>query len=272
MLFFEAHREFVHNDNRKDRANTPVTPETLTYKHEAMAPISLVNGKTILDLGSCIGATGHWCLSHGAKKYTGIEFQQEYVDLSTLLLSNHWSSEKFSIVKNDIEDFLRTCQEKYDIVFACGVIYGFLNLHEILTLICSAANQSVIIDTMYPNEMPTLYSSIIEIPAIQLMVKAGGGKRSYEGIGSRPSPVALKRLMKNLGFNTDGKSIYPKKLQEKNVHDAYHDLLDREIGIKTPSRFIMKFDISGTKIDSVNESLLKDINIGRYPPMHPLTK
>lgn len=271
MLFFETYREFVDNDNRKNRSNTPVNAETLTYKHEAMAPSSLLEGKTVLDLGSCIGSTGHWCLSHGATKYTGIEFQQEYIDLSNSLLSKYWSSDKFCIIKDDIESFLKTNEDKYDIVFACGVIYGFLNVQEILKLICKSTNHSVIIDTLYPHEMLRPLSSIIEVLSTQHMIK-GGSDSSYVGFGARPSPVALGRLMHNLGFVSDQKLIYPKKLSDKTVHDVYHDLIDRQTGIKTPSRFIMRFDNSDEKIDSVNESLLKNTNIDDHPIMPILLK
>ena len=98
MLFFQKYIEFVDADNRSLRPHTPVTVETLTYKHEAMAPAYIIKDKTILDLGSCLGATGHWCLSNGAASYTGIEFQKLYVEKSTKYSINQYQRYKAKIV------------------------------------------------------------------------------------------------------------------------------------------------------------------------------
>ena len=68
---FEIATEFVDYDNRKFRMiHNKTSSEVLQNKFEVQLPIELINDKTILDLGSCLGAAGHYSLTHGAKHYT----------------------------------------------------------------------------------------------------------------------------------------------------------------------------------------------------------
>jgi 2-polyprenyl-3-methyl-5-hydroxy-6-metoxy-1,4-benzoquinol methylase len=273
MLFFQKYIEFVDADNRSLRPHTPVTVETLTYKHEAMAPAHIIKDKTILDLGSCLGATGHWCLSHGAASYTGIEFQKLYVEKSTELLLKYWDSSKFEIIQTEIEDFLKTSTKKYDVVFACGVLYGFLNTVGILELIAKSAEGCILIDSSYPTELTHYRSTVIDIPLSQNMIRSEGVNGSYMGIGARPSPTAVARIMKNFGFeNKEKVLIFPKKITDPDVHDAYHNLINRQYGIPTPSRFILRFVNIYKKQNTVVENLISNQNIGTLPPVPPLAK
>jgi SAM-dependent methyltransferase len=275
MLFFQKYIEFVENDTRRFRETVPVTIETLTYKHEAIAPRSLVEGKTILDLGSCFGATGHWCLSNGATSYTGVEFQEQTVNISSTLLKKYWNPDQFTIIKDEIENFLTNTTNKYDVVFACGMIYGFLNTYRILELITKVTNYCVVIDSSYPTELSHYKTPIIDIVTNQYMIKNHGKEddQSYRGLGARPSPCALHHLMSNFGFKNTENIIFPKQLTDKTVHDAYHDLVDRKHGIKTPSRFIMRFyNDANTKVRSVLENLIDDVDGVELPVTYPLIK
>jgi 2-polyprenyl-3-methyl-5-hydroxy-6-metoxy-1,4-benzoquinol methylase len=273
MLFFQKYIEFVDEDNRSLRPHTPITVETLTYKHEAMAPAELVTGKSILDLGSCLGATGHWCLSHGATSYTGVEIQQSYINKSRELLSNYWDSSKFEIVESEITEFLKLLTGKYDVVFACGILYGFLNTFEILELIAKSAESYIIIDSSFPTELTHYRSTVIDIPLKQNMIRSDSINASYQGIGARPSPLAVNRIMANFGFeNKERALIFPKRLTDTSVHDAYNDLINRNYGIPTPSRFIVRLTNNHAKVNSVVENLVSKSNSGILPPIPPLAK
>ncbi len=271
MTFFQQYSEFVEKDNRQQRPHTPVTAETLTNKHEAILPKNLIEGKTILDLGSCLGASGHWVLSHGAVSYTGVEFQKEYVDLSKELLSKYWNNDQFDIVHTEIESFLAQSTKKYDVVLACGILYGFLNTHGILKLISNVANELVVVDTSYPTELTHHRSSVIDIVTVQHMIKSDG-ETSYMGLGARPSPAALHRLMKNLGFENKENLIFPKRISNNSIHDAYHDLVNRDHGVKTPARYIMRFFKTGEKINSAIENLLENNNVVPLPNLPNMVK
>ena len=82
MSFFTQFPEFVAQDSRKDRGFSPVTIETLDNRHLVTTPKWLVEDMTVLDLGSCLGATGHWSLSQECKHYTGVEVQPELASTS----------------------------------------------------------------------------------------------------------------------------------------------------------------------------------------------
>ena len=48
-----------------------------------------IKDKTVLDLGSCLGAAGYFAIKTVAKEYIGVEAQTHYVDLSKNLLSKY---------------------------------------------------------------------------------------------------------------------------------------------------------------------------------------
>ena len=220
-LFFEEFYEFVEEDNRKNRGFHPITAESLTFKHETIAPEWLVKDAEVLDLGSCLGATGHWCLSKGAKSYTGIEIQDDYVKLSNMLLSKHWSSDQFLIIKENLETFLENCNKQFDVVFACGVLYAYLDYFGLLKKISKISKNSVVVDTSYPSLMFVNNASFIEIVDHQHMNKSSNVD-SFEGLGARPTPKSLELMMANLGFENKEEILYPQQLSDSSVHDSYN--------------------------------------------------
>ena len=256
-FFFTKFYQFVDKDNRKDRGFHPITAESLTVKHETIAPEWLVKDASVLDLGSCLGATGHWCLSHGAKHYVGVEVQKEYVDQSTALLSDLWNTNRFSIVQQDIETFLDTTNEKFDVVFACGILYAFLDYFGLLKKIDKITKNCIVIDTSYPSLMFVSNASFIEVVDHQHMNKSTNTD-SYEGLGARPTPKALIQMMGNLGYTDKEGILYPKQITENNVHDSYHSPINRRAGIQNPARFLMRFFKTGNFIKSAGDALLSN--------------
>lgn len=253
-FFFDKFIQFVENDNRKHRGFHPITSETLSKKHECIAPKWLIEGARVLDLGSCIGATGQWCLSHGAVRYVGVEAQADYVKISKQLLGELWDSDKFEIVEQDIEIYLANITEQFDVVFACGIIYGFLDYYGILKKITAASSRCVVIDTSYGN-MWTETDCFIQLVQSQHLNKSTDND-SFSGIGTRATPVALNLLMNNLGFENKEKILYPQQLTNKDMHDSYHSPILRKHGLHTPARFIMRFFKTGNYLKSVNEALI----------------
>lgn len=257
QYFFDKYIQFVENDNRKLRGFHPITAESLTKKHECIAPPWLIEGATVLDLGSCIGATGQWCLSNGAAKYVGVEVQQDYVDISNQLLGELWDQARFEIVAQDIEKYLDNLEEKFDVVFACGIVYGFLDYYGILKKITAASTRCVVIDTSYPTSMGREGVSFVQVVNTQHFNKSTNND-SFVGLGSRATPVALNLLMNSLGFENKEKILYPQQLDNKDIHDSYHSPVLKKHGLHTPARYIMRFFKTGNYLKSVNEALLTD--------------
>lgn len=269
-FFFEEFNQFVHNDNRKDRGFHPITAESLTIKHETIAPNWLVSGATVLDLGSCLGATGHWCLSNGAKFYLGVEVQKDYTDTSDQLLSQLWSRDSFKIVNQDIETFLDTTDLKFDVVFACGILYAFLDYFGLLKKISKISKNCVVVDTSYPSLMFVNNASFIEVVDHQHMNKSTG-LDSYQGLGARPTPKALTHMMMNLGYEDKEGILYPQQLTDSSVHDSYHSPIKRIAGLQNPARFLMRFFKTDKFLKSAGDALLSNdlayvTNMAESPP------
>jgi len=242
--FFSQYPEFVEFDSRKDRGFSQVTIESLDNRHAAMAPKWLVHGKSVLDLGSCIGATGQWCLSNGATHYTGVEVQHTLATTSGALLSKYWDKSKFSIIQQDIRDFLDnqiTIGAKYDIIVMIGVIYAFLDTHTILDKLSKICTDCVVIDSVYPWHMPSPDISIIQIARNQ-HINGSTSDTVFSGAGARPSPAALKIMMESVGFADRDGLIFPMKLSDKSVHESYSTVLARpDDQVDLPARYLMRF-------------------------------
>jgi len=148
-LPFDDYSGFYLKDNRQYRGLNPVSKGTLEAKFAALLPEWLIKNKSILDLGSCLGAAGQWALYYGAASYTGVEIQNSYAEQSRLLLA-HWG-ERARIVQTGIREFLeRSADREYDIVVAAGVIYHFIDPKEIVDQLCRVAKDVVNIETNQP--------------------------------------------------------------------------------------------------------------------------
>ncbi len=252
---FEIEPGFFLNDNRNHRPVVPVTKETLEAKHGALLPEWIIKGKKVLDLGSCLGATGHWCLSYGAKKYTGVEIQSEYLKQSKALLSKHWSKDQFRLVKSEISDFLEKVKEdEYDIVLMAGVLFVFLDYFSILEKMSYAAKEWVLIESILPQKPINVEVPYVEFSPKQSITLPNGQERA-RGIGSRISPGGLKMVMAHFGFTCPEGIISPARI--KGRHDAFNEIMP---GWQMPVRFMMRFKKSGAKV----EDLAAELKSGKF--------
>ncbi len=260
---FEIATEFVDYDNRKFRmVHNKTSSEVLQNKFEVQLPIELIKDKTILDLGSCLGAAGHYSLTQGCKHYTGIEVQPYYFDTSNLILSKYWSNDKFKIIQQDVEKFLDECIEKniqYDYVLAAGIIYGFLDIVSIIKKIAKVTRNQVLIETM---NLPTEYDpnhGFVLITQTENMVKGDDSENSnhYTGPSSRISLSALDIIMSTARFERTEEIILPKKSLTSN--DSYHNIVEFPI-TKTlgPLRYIVRYSRTGAIVKPLNDILLED--------------
>lgn len=276
MFFFEQYQEFVDSDSRKERIWSRVTAESLTNRHETTLPRWLVENNSILDLGSCLGATGHWCLTNGCQDYTGVEVQPEMAATSRELLGKYWSKNQFNIVEQDIRGFLDSEIEagmKYDVVVLAGVIYSFADTYSILQKVAELCRYCVIIDSVYPYWLTSPNAPVIEVLNNQ-RINSNVGGFSYHGVGARPSPQAIRNLMDTLGFQDKEGLLYPKPISDKTVHDSYTVSI-RTPGTNsytTPARFLIRlFNVAESKFAVVADNVLNNNeeslrNFGNKPP------
>lgn len=253
-IFFSA-PEFIELDNRQDRKVNQVTAESTYNRLSAQLPDWYVKGNTVLDLGSCLGAAGHMALTNGATHYTGVEYQQKYVDDSKKIFEKYWPGH-YDIVQANLEEFLDDCianGKKYDIVVASGVLYTFLNIFTILEKIAAVASKSVLIDTMFASD-PGLKRGAIIIREDIPMVYANGPK-TYAGIGSTCSITALDIILKTCGFHRDEDVIIPPVTV--GSHDGYSDILQSG-KLQAPARYAARFNRKEQTVRKLIDIVLDD--------------
>jgi len=252
---FDIEPGFFLEDNRNQRQVVPVTKDTLNVKHEALLPEWLIKGKRVLDLGSCIGATGHWCLSFGAAHYTGVELQPEYLRISEKLLSKHWSNNQFTLVKSEISNFLdQVTEEQFDVVVMAGVLYVFADYFSILKKMAFASKEWVLIESILPQRNRNPDAPVVEFVPHQTITLPNGQERA-RGLGSRISPGGLEMIMSLFGFGTKEGVIRPVAVE--GSHDAFNEIIP---GWKTPVRFMMRFKRGEEK----TEDLASELKAGKF--------
>lgn len=247
MNIFESSPEFIDLDCRRTRVYHPTTKETVYKKCQVQLPKELIENKTILDLGSALGAAGHYALSNGAKHYTGVEIQNYYVNHSNLLLNKYWDDSKFIIIQQEIEEFLNekiSQNIKYDYVLAAGVIYCFLDIVSVLNKLCKITKEALVIETInYPESTSSKNHGEILVTTTQPMVKTVDddiAKNYYEGIASRISINALDIVMSTNAFTRSEDLLLPEKFEESYdpFREQYHAF---ENGIFAPLRYIARY-------------------------------
>lgn len=255
-MFFDDYIDFVNDDVRKDRPMLRVTSESLSKRCDAIMPEFVVNGNTVLDLGSAVGAMGHYALCCGATHYTGVEIQQEYRTRSSELLSRY-HTDKWKLLSD-----INQINEKYDVVIACGFIHGFFDVLSILKTICNLSNKYVIIETNNPRLIVHNIDSTDkkwnkQTPSITFsnmtMVTHGTNSNEYashSGISSLPNKEAIDMIMSVYGFSEDSR-IYPEPIV--NSHDGYSS------DTSPHRRFISRY-IKSTPITTL-ESIIKNDNL-----------
>jgi len=261
MMFFDQYPEFVDKDLRKTRGTTQVTSESLSKRCEVLLPEWSIKDMHVLDLGHCVGAMGQWSLSNGAKHYTGVDIQKDFCDVSTELLAQHWPSDSFTIVNQDVVEFMKQEVEKgsvYDVILASGIIHGYFNTVGFIELMSKLSSRYIVVESQEVEEpvTPTISFKIYNM----LSNKEG---YPYMGWTAVVGFNALRAIMGEYGFNMHGDRIYPEKIT--NTHDAYNDevKLNQDEIYGTPQRFMVRYAKS---LKVVNNSLQHKVinNVQKY--------
>ncbi|GAB0175098.1 MAG: hypothetical protein HHAS10_09770 [Candidatus Altimarinota bacterium] len=209
---FDNYPGFYEEDNRKNRHVLRTTKELIEKKNTVVLPPELVRGKSVLDLGSCIGAMGQWALFYGAKSYTGVEIQESYAKTSRKLLAHH--GDKVRIIQSSLEKFLSTNTEKFDIVLCLGVIYVAIDYYSILRKISEICNDFTVIESFYPDNR--LLDT--NVPGVLFVndhgINLSTHNASLMGRGSHISPSGLDFLMSGLGMTSEGDILQPMKIYQ----------------------------------------------------------
>jgi len=238
--------EFLNADFRTKRPpkfGLASTNELTQYRHQRLLPKSVIEGKTILDLGSFIGQTADWCLQNNVKKYVGVEICDEFYNTSIELMNkNHSESSKWNIIHTSIQDYFSKNNDVYDIIFAWGLVHHFYDHVYLMKEMSKRANHVIVMG----RNPKVMWESCVELQTPELLKKLEydiayqefhNGEmtllyktmKSIRCTSSNSSLAALKTTMALNGF------VY-------NL-DAYEDFK-----LKYPNEFGMWFDKVGNYV------------------------
>tara|TARA_R110000868_G_C10958404_1_gene768280 strand:- start:2079 stop:2960 length:882 start_codon:yes stop_codon:yes gene_type:complete len=267
---FKTQPRWIAEDKRQTRpvvVESPGKPggPSLSYninadfmfdRHRVMLSPELIKGKSILDIGSLLGATGAWCLANGAKSYTGLEAQQDFVDHSNNLFAEYFPNGGWENITEAIETF--ETDRKWDIVIASGVLYACFDSFDFIKRVSSWANETVIFDTVHPfNGYRRLFPdasdddrlrvstelSIVQ-PSERIRMNIAALGHSVRIAASIVSVRALALMMKNQGFDYDP-LLYS---QAETEMPYYYD-------IRQHNRYMAKFFVSNVGANLFEKAL-----------------
>lgn len=256
MNIFNQAPEFIELDNRKNRTQNAVTSESTHTRLEVSWPEWLIKDGTVLDLGSCLAAAGHWALSYGATHYTGVEIQQTYASGSITALSKYWPTDKFTIANQSLEDFLDNAianNIQYDHVLASGVLYAFLNFMSVLEKITKVARKSVVIDTLWIPKEPNHNNGIIVIKP-KVHINYADGDQAFAGWSSVVNMRGLDIIMQNNYFFRTEDRLVPRLIE--GITDVYSDTVIDARGVKIfAAKYIVRYYRQENKMLSLQDQI-----------------
>lgn len=272
---FKTQPEWMQQDNRTGRPIMVPSPgkpggHSLSYninadfmydRHRVMLPPQKIKGKTILDVGCFMGATGAWALANGAKHYTGIDARRKDLDLGAAIFKKYFREDQYALIETWAEKFRH--QEKYDIVIASGIMYGVFDSFEFVRCIAGFSRDVVIVDNVHPfngyrrlfpdatDEQRRSVSKILSIiqPSERIRLNSKDENKSIRFSACIVSLQALILLMKNLGFRYND-TLY--QTAEKEI-DYYYD-------VRKHNRYMARFVKDDGTILKTYEKALDDPN------------
>ena len=133
---FENFIEFITEDTRFHDPNDPttnskdnprgnlVTLEMSQDKHSKMLTVEICENNSILDLGSCVSASGAWAIEQGAMSYTGIERSKHNYEIAVKNLKKYFPPSMWTVHNTSIMEWFFDNQKSYDIVLAAAILYA----------------------------------------------------------------------------------------------------------------------------------------------------
>lgn len=142
---------FAEIDPRYHRAWEPPRLDYDTHRYGALLPSNIIQNKTILDLGACVGAAGAWSLHHECAHWTGVELQKELFDIGNNALQQFFSKDQFDFKNVEIENFIQDNKQFYDIILLSSVLQCLGNDWLATLQWCMNHSNYIVIDSTTPH-------------------------------------------------------------------------------------------------------------------------
>lgn len=197
---FNEDSPFVTDDNRRHRPRLATSAASLNNRHSLLFPKHVVAEATVLDLGCCLGATGHWALTLGASGYLGVEHQELYAEQAAGLLSR-WPTAR--VTSEDVTSFTETDRTTYDVVAMLGILHGVFNPLSLIQYAADKAVKYLCIEAFgMPSPQPTL------MVRADMHMPVAGELAARTGFGWYISPAAMNAMLGFLGFSRDMEPVF----------------------------------------------------------------
>lgn len=256
---FEIAPEFITKDNRRLRIEYTTSFQSISHRLDALLPKSLIENKTLLDLGSCIGAAGYHAAINNALYYTGVELQKFYADSSKSLLSKYCNSEKFQIVHSDLLEFLDECilnDKKFDVILAAGILYEFMDPISFLQKICKVTTGTVVIDTKWIPANKSGVGIIVMRPNEAMVRGVDSDSHSIvRGIGSAMCSHAIDMVMSTESYYRNTDIILPEPITD--AEDPYNIEVTHPSGHLGPKKIILRYEKRIIHVKTLNDILIE---------------
>lgn len=210
---FDRYTNFISKDMRTDRPTYnglyTVDANLMEYRHECFFSNICLKGKSVLDIGSCVGATGAWVLDKGASYYHGVEYTPYLCDIAKENFQQYFPKKNWQITCASMENFLIDNTFNYDVVIVAGVLHGLGSPSLICRSLESIFNfaQYCIVESSHPRlEGVNVIPKIIENESFISFGTSSMGdyqnKRQVEYLTSIPSMGFIKRYSSAFGFES----------------------------------------------------------------------
>lgn len=237
---------FVDIDERRGRRHFPLDLAVFVPKLECHLPREIVEGKRVLDLGCCCGLVGQWVLDLGAASYTGVDISAEYVARASRLLAP-WG-DRARLIEAEMQGFLASCAERYEVVVAMGVLYGTLNPVGCLLDIARITDERLLVESLHPVGGRARQAGVFYHE--QPMVTPG---QHVHGLSARPSLPAITAILQAHAFERDETRAIRAIGMHGEVHDTYLPVATtKEVQV----RFVASFSRVAVPSVSSLESML----------------
>lgn len=197
--------ELIDLDPRKNRIKPyPASSDFMYNRHKIMLNNVNLKNKNILDLGSCLGYSGAYCLDvKKALHYTGVEYSKELADINSSVFKKYFSKDKYQIINDSIENFVKNNNKKFDLTFMLGTLYGLKDPVNIIEHILQFSN-TVIFESLYPHRFPGVEEFISDnYPFVsygEQQMNFDNNQLNLKFTGSRPSLGLIKLLFNKNGY------------------------------------------------------------------------
>lgn len=196
-------REFAELDPRKDREKARITSDNLIKRYNAITETIGLKNKSILDLGCANAAFGYLSMVSECASYHGIEIREYYYNTARYLLNKYCHGFDYTLTKKDIVSYLSTEDIKYDVVYACGILYGVFDVLNLLKSLFTIANETVVIESL---SLKTQHHKPVFEVVNMNMINADNYFNPILGVSLMPNFLALNEIAAIYGF--EGKQIF----------------------------------------------------------------